>query len=440
MESTPLLPKLNRLTLGTLVSFGLGTVLNDMVATVWFTYSLYVLQAVKGVSPTGCATVLLVGQISDATFTPLCGYLCDSTRTRFGRRRPWLLLGCVIESIAVYALFAQRFVPRSTDVLYNSLLGSALNFGYASIQVAHLSLVPELSSSDQEVVLMNSVKFGFTNASSLMVFIIAAAVFHLVSDVGTQFTIITLVTVVVGGICMIACISGVPEGSDMAPLLRKVSRTFLSWHEWLTMPSFWAVGLVFCASRIVLVLLQVTLPFFLVRRLSLPQESIAWAPFVMQTSSLLTTSVLKRVHRHTGIGGQYILGCVICLSGCYFAYCLRIASAQLVYACVVLLGAGTSLLMVSVMTMEARVVGDRVDSGAFVYGAIGSTEKISTGIIIFLLEHFDRLQSPSFVGYVFTILPTLALLLASIFAILLSRQMAIHEPQSPSSPATKLVL
>ena len=41
------------------------------------------------------STIILAVRIFDVITDPLCGYLCDRTHTRWGRRRPWIVAAAV---------------------------------------------------------------------------------------------------------------------------------------------------------------------------------------------------------------------------------------------------------------------------------------------------------------------------------------------------------
>ena len=58
-----------------------------------------------GVSLVTIATVGAMVRIFDVITDPLMGYISDHTRSRFGRRKPWILLATPIMMLSIYMLF-----------------------------------------------------------------------------------------------------------------------------------------------------------------------------------------------------------------------------------------------------------------------------------------------------------------------------------------------
>ena len=82
-----------RLSLRSKVSYGLGAVGKDMVYMLSASYVLYYFQDVLGVNAIAMGVILLVARIFDAFNDPVMGVVVAKTRTRWGKFRPWLLIG-----------------------------------------------------------------------------------------------------------------------------------------------------------------------------------------------------------------------------------------------------------------------------------------------------------------------------------------------------------
>lgn len=79
------------------LAYGVGHVLNDICASMWFTYLLVFFHLVLGFSAFLAGIMLLVGQVADALATPFVGLHSDKDDDfwlcRYGKRKTWHLLG-----------------------------------------------------------------------------------------------------------------------------------------------------------------------------------------------------------------------------------------------------------------------------------------------------------------------------------------------------------
>lgn len=91
------------------VAYGIGAT-NDVWGNwlfnsmVWPVFNIYLL-----VSPSLISLVLLINRLMDAVSDPIFGWLSDNTRSRWGRRRPFILVGSIIMGLTFPLLF---FVGR----------------------------------------------------------------------------------------------------------------------------------------------------------------------------------------------------------------------------------------------------------------------------------------------------------------------------------------
>lgn len=124
------------------------------VALLFNTYStllLFYLTNIAGVAAGVAGTLLAIAKAYDwATDVPM-GILSDRTRSRFGRRRPWLLAGAVVCGGAFVMLFS---TPAEASAILKAayVLGALIlfNTGYTLFNVPHLSMPAEMSASYDE--------------------------------------------------------------------------------------------------------------------------------------------------------------------------------------------------------------------------------------------------------------------------------------------------
>lgn len=147
----------------TKVCYGVGHVLNDLCASMWFTYLLLFLHKVARFANITAGTLMLVGQVADAISTPLVGLESDRTgNCKYGRRKIWHLIGviCVILSFPfIFNLcITCQDASRTALFFYYTPFVVIFQFGWASTQISHLALIPELTSDEHEKTSLNAIR------------------------------------------------------------------------------------------------------------------------------------------------------------------------------------------------------------------------------------------------------------------------------------------
>lgn len=75
-------------------AFSVGHFLNDLCASVWFSYALVFYHRVARFSNGDAGYLLLIGQVADAFSTTFVGFASDRTKQRcFTQRKSWHRLG-----------------------------------------------------------------------------------------------------------------------------------------------------------------------------------------------------------------------------------------------------------------------------------------------------------------------------------------------------------
>ncbi len=91
--------------------YGMGSLANDSQAA-WIGQMVAILILGLGISPHLVGLIGFVPRIFDAILDPIVGFSSDNTRTRYGRRRPFIFFGAITAGIC-YALMFQLFRDNS---------------------------------------------------------------------------------------------------------------------------------------------------------------------------------------------------------------------------------------------------------------------------------------------------------------------------------------
>ncbi|MDR3216888.1 MAG: MFS transporter [Clostridiaceae bacterium] len=132
-------------------SFALGDFFGggagSLVTTVYVVY-----LALNGLSPGLAASIAMVAKIWDAITDPLMGVLSDNTRTRFGRRRPYIFAGGLLVILSFALMFLPLYGMNNMWGKYVIYLLAYLAFSTVStvISVPYSALLTEMTGSHEE--------------------------------------------------------------------------------------------------------------------------------------------------------------------------------------------------------------------------------------------------------------------------------------------------
>ncbi|MDC7228319.1 MAG: MFS transporter [Spirochaetales bacterium] len=136
--------------------FGIGDLGGNLFFTLIGFYLLFYLTDIAQLAPALAGTVLMIGKIWDAITDPVTGFLSDRTRTRWGRRRPYMFIGSIIALAAMGLMFTAPGVENQTRLfIYFVFMYCLLNTAYTLVNIPYTAMLPELSSDfDQRTILV----------------------------------------------------------------------------------------------------------------------------------------------------------------------------------------------------------------------------------------------------------------------------------------------
>jgi len=118
--------KKDKLPLWKILAYGsgdLGFSMNNSIITAFF--SVFMVTVV-GMPPGLVAIIFIIGRSWDFVNDPIIGHLSDRTRTRWGRRRPFLLFGAIPFGLSFTLLWLGPNFDQTGLIIYYSLAYIAL--------------------------------------------------------------------------------------------------------------------------------------------------------------------------------------------------------------------------------------------------------------------------------------------------------------------------
>ncbi len=133
------------------LAFGFGAFGKDLVYMLVANYILYYYNVVLGMSSVFIGAVLMGARVFDAVNDPLMGIIVAKTKTRFGRFRPWILTGTVLNAVTIYALFAAPAGASDGKLrIYLALIYIAWGITYTMMDIPFWSMIPAITNPGAE--------------------------------------------------------------------------------------------------------------------------------------------------------------------------------------------------------------------------------------------------------------------------------------------------
>lgn len=132
-------------------AYGIGAVGKDMVYMLSASYILYYYQDIMGVSAWAMGIILLVARVFDAFNDPIMGVIVAKTKTRWGKFRPWLLIGTLTNAVILYLMFsAPTSFTAGGLVAYAAVTYILWGVTYTMMDIPYWSMVPAFTESGKE--------------------------------------------------------------------------------------------------------------------------------------------------------------------------------------------------------------------------------------------------------------------------------------------------
>ncbi|MDR0999525.1 MAG: MFS transporter [Clostridiales bacterium] len=196
---------------------------------------------------------LLIYTFIDALDNPVYGFLSDRTRTKWGRRRPWLIVGAPALALLLIGFFSPPNIPNI--ILYflpmyvlTGTIDSLINANYAP-------LFPELFKTQRERSHTNSMRQAF----QLLAMIISIALTPIVTGaIGYQTT--AIIYGLLGGAVIIFSALGCHENPDYNEMAKP-----RMWDSILSIAKnkhFWIAGIATAFYSAAMSLVMSAMPFY----------------------------------------------------------------------------------------------------------------------------------------------------------------------------------
>jgi glycoside/pentoside/hexuronide:cation symporter, GPH family len=217
-----------------------------------------------GLTTADFALILFIYTFIDVLDNPVYGFLSDQTRTKWGRRRPWLVIGTPLLVLGLIAFYSTPAFLAGKSLLawamlfyiFTGTLDSVINANYAA-------LFPEIFPDDASRAKANAMRQAF----QLVAMIISIALTPIVAG-AIGFSTTSIIYGVIGGVVILYMSLTAKErkieDDEPKPKLWDSIKTLV------TNRNFWIAGLTNAFYSAAMSLVLAGLPFFVKYTLQIP--------------------------------------------------------------------------------------------------------------------------------------------------------------------------
>ena len=131
-------------------AFGFGAIGKDMVYALSASFVMYYYQDILGISAAFVGTILMIARVFDAVNDPFMGVVVAKTNTKWGRFRPWVLLGTVLNAIVLVYMFNVPELAGSSLKTYFSIIYILWGVTYTMMDIPYWSMIPAVTDNAKD--------------------------------------------------------------------------------------------------------------------------------------------------------------------------------------------------------------------------------------------------------------------------------------------------
>ncbi|MEB6237014.1 melibiose:sodium transporter MelB [Staphylococcus gallinarum] len=198
-------------------SFGFGAFGKDLVVNLIGIYLMYYLTDILGVAASFVGTLYFVARIWDAINDPIMGMIVDKTKTKWGKFRPWLVIGTLVNSVITVLIFTNFHLEGTALYVFVSIMYIVWGMTYTMMDVPYWSWLPNLTNNPTEREEVSVLPRIFASLANLILGALGLTIAIFLDnlfgngDQSTGFLIVAVITIIIFNITIGITVKNVHE-------------------------------------------------------------------------------------------------------------------------------------------------------------------------------------------------------------------------------------
>lgn len=168
-------PPARRIRTPTMLAYGFGTIAYGVKDFCFSTFLLFYFNQVLGLPATEVGFAIMCALLLDAVADPAIGFLSDRTRSRWGRRHPWMYASAIPIAAGWLLLWNPPALSHGGMLFWVFAMSVLVRTAVSAYEVPSQALTPELSADYEERTRIMAYRFLFGWAGGLAMMILAYA-------------------------------------------------------------------------------------------------------------------------------------------------------------------------------------------------------------------------------------------------------------------------
>ncbi len=135
---------------GKKVGYSVGGATDTLAYDFISMFLMFFMTDMAGINPAVAGTIISLGVIWDVITDPIIGALSDKTKTRFGKKRTWLLVAMPALLISYCLLFTNPGLEGGAQTAYFVIMSMAFWTGYTCFSVPYYSMGASMTMDNEE--------------------------------------------------------------------------------------------------------------------------------------------------------------------------------------------------------------------------------------------------------------------------------------------------
>jgi GPH family glycoside/pentoside/hexuronide:cation symporter len=375
----------NKIPRKTKIFYGIGDLGNAVVnsAIQFFLMKFYTDGAL--ILPSLAGNALLIGKIWDAINDPLFGWLTDKTKSRYGKRRVFMIFGAIPLAIAIALLW---FVPTADKVwtfVWIAITFILFDTVWTLTNVPYYALTSELTDDYDERSSLTTYRMVMAVPAYLVGAALTPAIVGLFALQRTGYAFIGIAYGVLAAVALLISAAGFRERQGLA-VSKPEASPFKSLLVALKNKPFVWLCVTYFVVNISFAFIKILMAYYIEYQLLMKAETTL-VMGLMLVCVTISLPFWQWVGRKMDKGPAYALGMLVGAAAVVLTFFLPHGATPLIYVVSVLAGFGFSAQWIFPWAMVADVADyDRVESrqqrSGMYYGVWGLATKLSEALAL----------------------------------------------------------